>query len=720
VKRVRGCAWLLLAAAAIVRAQPGAALPNPVMFVTQLPIPSDFATIGSVFGNHRADTGFVGRGGDLYVRYPDGALRNLTAEAGFGVAGGFQGADSIAVRDPVVHWSGTRALFSMVIGAPTQRFQRIRQRWQLYEVSGLGRNDTAVITRVPQQPSDYNNIEPAYASNDDVIFSSDRPRDGSPHLYPQLDEYESRVITTGLWRLNPTTGELVLLQHAPSGSFTPIVDSFGRVVFTRWDHLQRDQQNDVANASTFNFSGEGPDSVATTRRDEVFPTPRQPPAGAPLNGHAFNQMFPWQIHQDGTEEETLAHLGRHELLRFFRRSFTDDPQLSDFSPQGRTNPNEVSFVLQMREDPTHPGRFLAIDAREFEDHASGQLIRFVAAPDSNAAQIVFEYLVSRKTWCCHDPVDPEHTGHYRNPLPMSDGTIIVAHTDYRGTAQNIGTPTEPRTPFDFRLKRLARSGTWYAPQEALTPGILKSVSYFDPDQLVSYSGPFWELSPVEVTARPVPPETGFLLRDAEHEAFVAEAVDPQAFRDFLAARGLGVLVMRDVTTRDAADRQQPTNLRVPGGVQTPAVPSGKVYDITDLQFFQGDLIRGGGGAAGRRVLAQPLHDARAVRYNRTPRPQAPAGSTPIFTDGSVAAYVPARRALAWQSVAPDGSPVVQERYWINVQPGEVRACDGCHGVNEVNQAGEPPAQNVALAFRALLARWREIDSHEVFRDGFSH
>jgi len=37
-----------------------------------------------------------------------------------------------------------------------------------------------------------------------------------------------------------------------------------------------------------------------------------------------------------------------------------------------------------------------------------------------------------------------------------------------------------------------------------------------------------------------------------------------------------------------------------------------------------------------------------------------------------------------------------------MQPGEIRVCDGCHGVNTVNQAGQPPAQNVATAFRELL------------------
>ena len=51
------------------------------------------------------------------------------------------------------------------------------------------------------------------------------------------------------------------------------------------------------------------------------------------------------------------------------------------------------------------------------------------------------------------------------------------------------------------------------------------------------------------------------------------------------------------------------------------------------------------------------------------------------------------------------------------QPGEIRACDGCHGVNSTNQAGQPRRQNTALALRDLLARWR-AQSGNLFANGF--
>src|SRR5882724_1870405 len=84
---------------------------NPVLFCTQVPVPADFNTVGSVFGNHLPDPTTATRGGDLWIRYPDGTLKNLTATAGFGSAGTQQDDKSIAVREPAVHWSGTKALF---------------------------------------------------------------------------------------------------------------------------------------------------------------------------------------------------------------------------------------------------------------------------------------------------------------------------------------------------------------------------------------------------------------------------------------------------------------------------------------------------------------------------------------------------------------------------------------------------------------------------------
>lgn len=708
---------LLVALAGVARAQ-GPNLANPVMFVTQFPISSDFATIGSVFANHRGTISSAGRGGDLYIRYPNGSLRNLTQEAGYGMTGQ-QGANAIAVRDPAVHWNGSKAIFSMVIGAPAQ-YQHNAYYWQLYEITGFGQGQTVTITRVANQPVDTNNVEPAYLSNGDIVFVSDRTRDGSRHLYPQHDEYESTPTPTGLWKLVPATGALTLLQHSPSGSFRPLVDRYGRIIFTRWDHLQRDQQADAGSYGNFNWASEAANAPLLATTAEVFPESRYDTAAS--YGHTINLFLPWMLNQDGSGEETINHIGRHELVGYFNRSLRNDPNLVEFNPGARPNQRVTENWLQLAEDPTVPGRYVAIDAPEFYTHASGQIVAMTAPPERNADTITVDYLTPRSTRGTYGGTPPaDFSGHYRNAIVLADGKLIAARSTDPRAAGNDGTRANPNPRYKFRLHLLTASGGSYVPATGgeLTGGISKNISYWDPDVLVSYSGPLWELSPVEVRARSVPPVPTMPLEAPEQAVFAQAGVSSADFKDFLARNDLAALVVRDATTRDDADRQQPFNLRVPGGVQHVGA-GGLVYDIVWMQFMQADQIRGIGGidtpTAGRRVLAQPLHDVAALRF-MPPAGSAPAGAVRIASDGSVAALVPARRALAWQSTAADGTPVVRERYWISAQPGDIRVCDGCHGVNQNNQAGSGPAQNNPLALRDLLIHWRDnIDV--IFRSGF--
>jgi Hydrazine synthase alpha subunit middle domain len=690
---------------------------NPVLFVTQVPNSGDFTTIASTFGNHSGQIDSVPRGGDLWIRYPDGSMKNLTRAAGFG-SDGMQGDNAIAVRDPAVHWSGTKALFSMVVGAPRQ-FQWNPYVWQIYEITGLGKNDTPVITKIARQPATFNNITPIYGTDDRILFTSDRPRDGAPHLYPQLDEYEEAPTVSGLWRLDPASGDLHLLNHSPSGVFTPSIDSFGRVVFTRWDHLQRDQQADAdaeeeGAYGTFDYADETAGAAKLNQRVEVFPEPRSSRtdllAGTNLEGNNVNHFFPWEINEDGTAEETLNHIGRHELHSYFNRSINDDASLVEFNDEGsgRMNHNDVTNFFQMREDPTHPGRYFGTDAPEFQTHASGQIVSLDAEPTRPADQIQVSFLTARSTRDVPEAVaEPDHSGHYRDPLPLSDGTLLAVHTNEKGADRNDGTRSQPRSRYDFRIKTLERqpNGTYVA-GAPLTPGIQTTVSWFDPDVLATYTGVLWELSPVEVRARPRPVARTARIEEPEAKIFREEGVDPDRFRNDLKARNLAVVVSRDVTVRDIADKQQPYNLRVASAANAPATnANGKIYDVALLQFFQGDLIRGIGGIdsprAGRRVLARAMHDPAAKN------PAAPiAGSVKVAADGSAAAFVPARRAMSWQTTDAQGTPVVRERYWLTFQPGEVRVCHSCHGVNSRDQLGRTPPQNAPEALRALLKAWK--------------
>lgn len=730
--------------------------PYPILFVTQTPQPADFGTVAATFGNHDGSVYSAPRGGDLWILYPDGALRNLTREAGYGAPGdgepgevsdGFQGANAIAVREPAVHWSGDKAVFSMLVGAPSARYQVGSWRWQLYEVTGLGPGDApGVVTKVPNQPESYNNVSPVYLSDGRILFTSDRPRDGAPHLWPQRDEYESSPVVSGLWALDPDAGELLLFDHSPSGDFKPIVDSFGRIVFTRWDHLQRDQQADADRAAiagggssvygTFDYASEAPAAPALDLRHEVFPEPRNagtPAPVAPENGVTVNQFFPWMLNQDGTGLETVNHVGRHELLSYFEPSRLDDPDLDDFlcgqNACGRTNENDVTNLFHLRESVAEAGLYLGVSAAEFGTHASGAVVSLTGGPTLLGDEMEAELVTHPSTESFVDSPGPCHSGLYRSPLPLSDGSLVVVHAGERSPGvpetrsdTNEGTGAAPVSRYAFRLRSTAAtSGGCAGHLEAdgyLTPGLIKTLWYWSPDQRVDFvSVPLWELDPVEVRPRSAPAATAEPpIPSPEATIFAEEGVDPAAFRADLAAKGLALVVSRDVTTRDVADRQQPFNLRVPGGTAETVGTGGTIYDVEYLQFLQGDLIRGLGYTtsirAGRRILARPLHELLAT--NPPLDPGDPPGSVEVAADGSMAALVPAHRAMTWQLTDGAGAPVVRERYWLTFQPGEVRVCTSCHGLNREDQAGAAEPTNPPEALRALLQWWKGV----LFVDGF--
>jgi hypothetical protein len=430
-----------------------------------------------------------------------------------------------------------------------------------------------------------------------------------------------------------------------------------------------------------------------------------------MNKHDFNHFFPWTILEDGTEGETLNHLGRQELHSYLPSSLNDDPNVIEFFGQlPRVNQNSISNFFQIKEDPLKPGRYYGVDAPEFGTRAGGQVIFLDAPPSQNPDTISVTYVTHRDTAGFNEdtqPPAPNHSGHYRDPLPLSDGTLVAAHT--AETRKDGPTGTVSPSRYDYRLKTLKKRGDgFWTADRPLSAGITKSVSYWDPDRKITYSGNLWELQPVEVKPRVRPVKLTVPLPTTEQQVIQQAGVDLTALRSYLVRNNLALAVMRNVTSRDDADRQQPFNLRIAGGVQTVGA-SGKIYDIAHFQLFQADQVRGIGGIdtprAGRRVLARTLHDSSALASNK-PNPGGPPGSVSVASDGSVAAFVPARRALSWQLTDAQGTPVVRERYWVTFQPGEIRVCASCHGVNDKNQAGASTPANPPQALLELMQYWK--------------
>lgn len=693
---------------------------NPVVFVTQVPVPADFATIGSTFGNHIPSPNAAIRGGDLWIRYPDGTLKNLTQAAGFGTDG-FQGSNAIAVRNPQVHWHGDKVIFSMVVGNPSQQYDLNVYYWQLYEVTGLGLNDTPVITKVANQPEDYNNVYPVYASDDQIIFCSDRPRRGARHHYPVQDEYDQAPSLTGLYKLNPQTGVLDMLNHVPSGAFSPIISSDGRVIFTRWDHLQRDQQASNPEYGSFNYASEAPDAAMLDDTTEYFPESRF--ADGNVNGHRFNHFFPWQINEDGTEEEFLNHGGRHELASYFNRAFNDDPgqeeHILEIAPAANQNP--VLNFFMIHEDPTQPGRFIGIDAPEFQSHSSGQILALNAPMAANPDEWQVDYLTHPDTRNVSNEPTQDHSGLYRDVLPLSDGRLIAAHTSETRADSNEGSNGSIASRYDYRLRWVTSTGNYLAASDDLVPAISKSISFWTPDSMRTFSGNLWQLDPVELVARQRPTPHQSSIPNIEAQVIADTGVDLNTLKSWMIDNDLALIVSRNVTSRDSNDRQQPFNLQVAGTNTISDTSVGNLYQVRDLQLFQADHLRSWGGIesprAGRRVLAWPMHEDQG---SNIPNPGGAPNSVRIGADGSMAAFVPAERALTWQLTGPQGEAVVRERYWVTFQPGEVRVCASCHGLNTEDQLGRDEPTNPPQALADLLEHWKTItdDGNCTFSEAF--
>ena len=739
---LRRSGLLLASLLAITRAW---ALPNPILFVTQQPlrvevnsrtVSQSATSVASAFSNHLGDTASAGRGGALWILDAGATVpRNLTAAAGYGIPG----QPLIAVRQPHVYWDGSKALFSMVVGSPTSASDPTQFFWQIYEVSNFGVGQTPAIVLVPHQPSNANNISPCYGTDDRIIFSSDRPRDaaGSAHLYPQREEYLLLPTVTGLWSLDRTTADLRLLQHSPSGSFTPFVDSFGRVIYVRWDHLSRDPEATTDRGpgpgdtfaqtfnGTFNYSDESA-AASMLPRAEIFPEPRNFDksglAGTNLNGNSFNQFTPWMVNEDGTSEETINHVGRHEFYDAIAPSYTNDPNLIPLNITGRS---VVSNLFQIREDPrlAQAGVYFGINAPDVGYHGAGQIARFDGKPTTNPGLMAITF-VTAPVFVPPAPQTPlaNAANIYRQAVPISDGTLLAVHTPARSTdgAPLPGTSPQQFDDYNFRLRAMT------GPVGSMTPGGFllatqpaANVTYFVGATPTTYNGPMWEMDPVEVVSRNRPGSNASFIPGLEQMVFQEEGVDLPTFQNFLRTNNLALIVSRNVTTRDKADKQQPFNLFINSPTSTTATngaglnPLGKTYGIAYLQILQADQLRGltnnmPAALPGRRVLATPLHDPVAIA-NMPAVPAAPAsGSVKLADDGSMAALVPARRAIAWQLLDTDGTSQVKERYWVTMQPGEVRACTSCHGLNLTDQANQTTPTNKPFALRLFLQNWRAL------------
>ena len=123
-----------------------------------------------------------------------------------------------SVRDPVLHYDGEKILFSYL--------KEGTKHYNLYEI-GLDGANLRQITF-----GDRDDIEPCYLPNGDIVFCSSR-----------CDRYVQCWVTqvATVYRCGPNGENLRQLSANVEHDNTPWVLDDGRIVYTRWEYVDREQ-----------------------------------------------------------------------------------------------------------------------------------------------------------------------------------------------------------------------------------------------------------------------------------------------------------------------------------------------------------------------------------------------------------------------------------------------------------------------------------------------
>ena len=122
------------------------------------------------------------------------------------------------VRDPQVHYDGRRILFSYRPGGT--------EHYNLYEINPNGGG----LRQLTDGP--FDDIEPTYLPGGDIVFCSSRCNRWIGCWF---------VSSAILYRCDPDGGNMRVLSSSPFTENTPAVLPDGRLLYTRWEYVDRSQ-----------------------------------------------------------------------------------------------------------------------------------------------------------------------------------------------------------------------------------------------------------------------------------------------------------------------------------------------------------------------------------------------------------------------------------------------------------------------------------------------
>ena len=205
----------------------------------------------------------------------------------------------------------------------------------------------------------------------------------------------------------------------------------------------------------------------------------------------------------------------------------------------------------------------------------------------------------------------------------------------------------------------------------------------------------WMFDPQENTQLPIGvPQEGVAYTEVvamEQRAFPANAPQPQAFDAALADEGLGVLHIRSVYDLDGTDTSPAgiANMADPSQVPVDSGPARFVRLVKAVSMPDDDVIDLPGSAFGRsrgQLMREIL------------------GYSAIQPDGSVKVKVPANVPFALNVLDEQGRRTSdRHENWLQVGPGEIKTCNGCHQANSELPHGRSDAEPESVNFGAAVS-----------------
>ena len=210
----------------------------------------------------------------------------------------------------------------------------------------------------------------------------------------------------------------------------------------------------------------------------------------------------------------------------------------------------------------------------------------------------------------------------------------------------------------------------------------------------------WILDPANDLQQPIfTPEEGSMVSEAvvlaprTNPFFMPPMIDDQTQE--LINENVGVLHIRSIYDFDGVDTAVPDLSTAANPVLTPAAERGALFVrlVKPVSIPDDEIVDLPGTAFGRS-------QAELMREI--------IGYAPIHPDGSVMVKVPANIPFTLSLLNADGERVSSiHRNWLQVRPGEVRQCNGCHTVDSELPHGrldaEAPSINTGGPFSGITA-----------------